>query len=86
MKVVPLSLCLQHGVDVLFPVCPRRGAQDHHPQSQPELGGGGGPAAQSLLHLQGEGAERGGLGPREGGSHHHRVPGGPAEPAQSRAR
>lgn len=69
-----------------FPVCPRRGAPTHHPQPQPELGGGGGPAAQPLLRLQGEGTERGRLGPREGRTHHHRVPGGPTEPAQTSTR
>lgn len=64
----------------------RRGEENQFDDAYRELRDHPGPAAKSLIPVQGEGSEPGGLGSRERGSHHHRVRSRPKESPQPHAR
>lgn len=64
----------------------RRDEENQFDDSYRELSDHPGPAAKSLIPVQGEGSEPGGLGSRERGSHHHRVSSRPQESPQPHAR
>lgn len=69
-----------------FSLLSRRGEENQFDDTYRELSDHSGPAAKSLIPVQGEGSEPGGLGSRKRGSHHHRVSSRPQESPQPHAR